>query len=214
MPGNQEEPAEICRALYPATERFWQENGIQPEFGFKILNGPPIKNAPYLFIGYQPGGGAPEWEIEKKNNTHKEWPKECEYLKATWRLATILRRIFPGEVLKDCLGTNAIFLRYKKEKDYRLGVGKKRDAIEKFCRESVGKIVDAIQPMQIVTIGFKTLETLEMFGESKIELSSEKRPLIKSRNVFGRNALGLIHLTGARPSNPEIDAISEFFKNR
>lgn len=122
-----------------------------------------------------------------------------------------MQRIFEIDLLKCCVGTNAIFLRYEDDKQYARSVGEKRKAVEHFCRDCLRQIVEAIQPQQIVTIGFKTLQ---MFGPTTKELVGAKRTIIKLGTVFDRPAIGLIHLSSGRPSNADLKAIADYFKRR
>lgn len=209
---HQDEIDRLCSDMYRETREFLQEIAFVPPFEFKILNGPPIRNAEILFVGYQPGGSKKDAEIEIAKGTHKGWPPLCEYATETWRLAPRMRAIFGAERLQRCVGTNAIFLRYPNQDCYRRHVGEKRKEIEKFCMKKVALIVEAIQPKQIVTIGFATLE---MFGASKTELLRREGTtlaLTKIGTVANRPAIGVIHLTGARPTRSELDRLADRFK--
>jgi uracil-DNA glycosylase len=201
-----------CRDLYRETKDFLEKNEINPPFGFKILNGPPIKNAEILFVGYQPGGGEKDAEEEIAKGTDRGWPPDCEYATEKWRLAPLMQRVFGVERLKRCVGTNAIFLRYPNADHYRRHIGSKRKDIENFCKDKVAVIVNAIEPKQIVTIGFAALE---MFGPTEVELKREGNgnALIKIGNVANRPALGIIHLSGARPSRSDLNRIADRFRS-
>jgi uracil-DNA glycosylase len=199
---------QICRDLYGETRDFLERNEINPPFGFKILNGPPIRNAEILFIGYQPGGSEKDAKEERTKGTDRGWPPICEYAIETWPLAPRMRQVFGAERLKRCVGTNAIFLRYPNANRYRRELSSKRNDIEKFCTEKVAIIVEAIEPKQIVTIGFATLK---MFGPTKPELISESErryALTKTGKVANREALGIIHLSGARPSRSDLTRLA------
>src|SRR5260370_12406 len=45
------------------------------DLGYRILYGPPVVRAKYLFLGYQPGGRADSRRIDQL----RSWPTECEY---------------------------------------------------------------------------------------------------------------------------------------
>jgi hypothetical protein len=201
---------EFCRGVYPKTKYFFNQNGVVPKLGFKILNGPPIRNAPYLFIGYQPGGREEDHEKEAKKGTDKGWPEICEYATETqWKLVRKMQQVFEIEVLKKCVGTNMIFLRYPNAIEYKRDVGSKRKVIEKFCKDRVCEIVEAIDPQRIVTIGF---DALQMFGPAVPEPLKNRRTLTKIGKICGRDAIGIIHLGGAWISNYEIGLLSQRFK--
>jgi hypothetical protein len=51
--------AEVCCSVYKEVEKFSRTHPLKIngcELGFRILYGPPVLYAEYLFIGYQPGG--------------------------------------------------------------------------------------------------------------------------------------------------------------
>lgn len=218
MPDANASPIKICEGLYPEAERLWSELNLKPKYGFKILNGPPIQNAEILFVGYQPGGRAEDWEEEQNiivhngRGTHKGWPLECEYATAKWRLGPKMRRVFGEDRLRQCVGTNVIFLRYPNEACYRCNIiGEQRQNIEQFCKERLETIVKAINPKRIITIGFKALE---MFGPTEPELPRNKKgALTKVGQIANRPAVGMIHLASAYPSNAELDQLADHFRS-
>lgn len=201
----------ICTDLYRETRTFLQTINFEAPLSFKILNGPPIRNAETLFIGYQPGGDEEDAKNEISKGTHLRWPPVCEYATETWPLAPKMQRIFGVGRLKQCVGTNVIFLRYSDARSYRAHVGEKQNAIEKFCKDKVEILVNAINPVRIITIGFKALE---MFGPTEIGLLRQdgKNALTKIGRIANRPAIGMIHLTGARPFSSELDRLAEHFK--
>ena len=164
---------------------------LEPPYGYKILYGPPHHKAPILFIGYNPGGDAPE------AHERDRWPSVCEYATANYKFACAIRRLFDRQFLKQCVALNGIFVRtpgsdtYKKE--FRV---ERRRSIEKFCMERVNRLVDAIDPQKIVIIGFNTLW---LFGGGNPRLRNDNRDLLREGLVAGRPAIATIHLTGARP---------------
>lgn len=219
MTKNSNKSRSEFEALYTEAANFWRSMSLQPKYGFKIFNGPPTSGAEILFIGYQPGGGHEDWQKEKRIpvhngvGTHKGWPHVCEYATAEWRLAPKMRYIFGKDRLKNCVGTNVIFLRYPNEACYRNDIGGQRKNIEQFCKERIVFIVQAIKPKRIVTVGFKALE---MFGpvETKLLRPGGRGALVKSGQIASREALGMVHLTGARPavSKDELARLAFYFQ--
>jgi hypothetical protein len=205
---NQTETDATCRRIYDDTRSFLQSINLNPPLGFKVLNGPPIRHAEILFVGYQPGGNQTDANEEIAKGTDKGWPDVCEYATAAWPLAPKMRRMFTVERLKKCVGTNVIFLRYPNAKAYVHDVKNNKIAIEQFCSAKVLDIVRAIDPKQIVTIGF---EALTMFGPVT-PLLTARRTLIKSGQVGDRSAVGILHPTGARPSVAEMTEIARWFQ--
>jgi hypothetical protein len=208
----QAEIDDRCRQIYVDARLFWESINFCPPLGFKILNGPPIRHAEILFVGYQPGGDEKAAEEEIKKETDKRWPILCEYAVESWPLAPKMRTVFSTERLKNCVGTNIIFLRYPNDLTYRRDIGNRRKDIENFCAGKVQTIIQAIQPKSIVTIGFRALE---MFGPAKplLRRRDGERVLLKAGSIAGHPAIGMLHLTGARPSKADLLQLKEWFSS-
>jgi uracil-DNA glycosylase len=121
--------------------------------------------------------------------------------------------MFGRELVERCVGTNAIFIRADSIDDYKSIVCKSNEVLPKikeFCRNCVEKMVDAIEPRLIVAIGFETLYLFGGSGGSNIDKKSEKngRVLTRTGKIFGRDALGVLHLSGARISNQDRETIA------
>ena len=54
---NQNAVEKKCCSIYSDVQEFFKTVKREPDFGFKVLNSPPIYRPRFLFIGYQPGGG-------------------------------------------------------------------------------------------------------------------------------------------------------------
>jgi hypothetical protein len=55
---DQLECERICKEVYTTTSAFYEQRKsemAERDYGYKILNGPPLAGAPVLFLGYQPG---------------------------------------------------------------------------------------------------------------------------------------------------------------
>ena len=105
--------------------------------------------------------------------------------------------MFGKELLEQCVGVNAIFVRSPTSEYYRKNVELKvRREIEKFCLLQITEIVEFLRPKTVVVMGF---ETLALFGKSKSVLKGERsqRELVRSGSVAGRQAIGTLHLSGA-----------------
>jgi hypothetical protein len=207
-------PEEIARAVYNQTRVFAPIAALRREqgMGFEILLGPPYKNPPIAFIGYQPG----EWSMTtaqaRENGYEDGWvTDECQFASADWPLAKRLREIFPKSMLAGCVGLNAVFLRAKKLDEYRKKVCfRDRQRIEDFCREQVQTLLRAIEPRNLIVIGH---ETLNLFCDGTPVLrSAAGRTLVKSGELFGQQAHAILHLSGARISNPDRCDIGRYLR--
>jgi hypothetical protein len=69
------------------------------------------------------------------------------------------------------------------------------------------EMVETLRPKMVVVMGF---ETVALFGKSKAILKNERsqRVLGKTGSVAGRQAIGPLHLSGARISTPDRVAIA------
>ena len=106
------------------------------------------------------------------------------------------------------MGVNAIFARPPSLEHYRKHVTLElRRGIEKFCLVQITEMVETIRPKMIVVMGF---ETLALFGKSKAILKNEssQRVLVRTGSVAGRQAIGTLHLRGARISTLDRAAIA------
>lgn len=196
------------RAIYLEALAFFDQIPRSHNYGFKILYAPPVYQPPILFVGYQPGGGADDFERETARGSDKSWPAACEYATESWRLAKQMRQMFGRGFLEQCMGINAIFLRSPTVDDYKRSLAKDiRAQVENFCLTRVNQIIEATDPKKIVAIGF---DTLKLFSESEPDLTNEKgRTLTKMGKIGGRSAVATLHLSGAQISNVDRDRIRD-----
>jgi hypothetical protein len=199
----------LCRRIYIKTKDIYETIPDGPgKLGFQILYGPPFREAPILFIGYQPGTGLKSPEEEREYGSEDGWPSVCEFATENWVLAKKMQRMFGRELLQKCVGVNAIFVRSPSLEHYRKHVTLElRRKIEKFCLVQITEMVETLCPKMVVVMGF---ETLALFGKSKSILISEgsQRVLAKTGSVAGREAIGTLHLSGALISTPDRAAIA------
>jgi hypothetical protein len=198
-----------CKEIYREAQTFFDQISYSRNYGFKILNGPPLFQPPILFIGYQPGGGSLDFKEEIARGSDKHWPPTCEYATETWTLARRMRPMFGQKFLAQCVGMNAIFLRSPSvDDDYKRDFDKTtRARIEEFCLPRVCQIVEVIDPIKILAIGF---DTLRLFGPTNAEFKNKKeRTLTLAGQIAGRRAIATLHLSRAHISNPDRDTIRD-----
>jgi hypothetical protein len=192
----------IAKQVYAEAADFFRRLTPAPAYGYKILNGPPLSPLPILFVGYQPGGAAPEDYSDR-------WPPVCQHATANWPLAQRMRQLFDKSLLEQCCGVNAIFVRapnndaYGKQYDRTL-----RAEIAEFCLPRVVRIVEALEAeTTIVAIGH---DTLRLFGHTEPRRESAAgRLLTITGRVADHDAIAMLHLTGARISAQDFRTISE-----
>jgi hypothetical protein len=164
--------------------------------GYRVMYGPPLERAPILFIGYQPGG-------DQRTDDHRgreqsgAWPALSDYATEAWTLARNMQSMFGIDLLRRCIGLNAIFFRSPNIAVYatEVSLARRRDAAA-FCVGQAKRIIEALRPKLVVTIGFKTLE---LFSEGRPALSNaHSRTLLIESCIAGMPAIGTLHLSGCR----------------
>jgi hypothetical protein len=200
----QDQIDQHCLRLYDETRAFKPiaDLCLTPgaRMGFEILMGPPYKNAPLLFIGYQPGDWLDGPQAARAKGYESSWvTKTCQYAHEEWLLARRMRKMFgryPG-LLERSVGLNAVFVRARGIDEYKTQVAADtRKLIEEFCLEKVRAIVELIEPLKIVVIGFSTME---VFRESvRTTNTIGPRRILGRGRVFGRPAFVTPHLSAAR----------------
>lgn len=212
----QREADEVCCRIYDETREFYFSElkpALKDDPGYQILYGPPLFQTPVLFVGYQPGNGTKNPFEEREYGTEDGWPERSEFVTECWPLAMALRRIFNKDFIEKCVGTNVIFVRASDVKTYGKFDKNLRAKIREFCKPRVELMVKAIQPKLIVAIG---LATLDLFGPSEETLRGaahgargKSSALIKKGKIAGREALAVMHLSGARIPRQDRKAIAD-----
>lgn len=202
---------QVCRKVYEETRVFYAEKAPQlgdAAYGFRVLYGPPLTNAPILFIGFQPGGSTQSAEQGLKDGEHEGWPMRCEYAVAPWRLASRLREIWDIPTLERCTGLNAIFFRAPSITAWNGISPKLRSEIEAFSLARAARVTRALAPQRIVIIGLGTFDRLT---RGYPELVSDHRVLVKRGELWGAPAFGIVHVSGARVSRNDIAKLKGYF---
>ena len=181
--------------------------------GYEIMYGPPIMKPPMLLIGFQPGGDNSDVsQSPVGSNDGRPWPSISEYgdLNQKYRLAINMRKAFGQQFLAACTGLNVIFLRASGQGSYTkmvpLDVRREFEALGKRVSTT---LVETLRPRLILFLGFKSMET---FTSSKnvVLRSGKGRSLLAASAVAGVPAFGMLHPTGARPSNEDLGCIGRF----
>ena len=197
----------VCREVYQETQRFYAEREHllgQAAHGFDILHGPPVVNAPFLFIGYQPGGTLENRPMGQPT----QWPETCVYSTAKWPLARRLREM-QSIPLSECTGLNAIFFRAPSAKQWSRVPDELRGEVEGFSLRQAERIARALAPQRIVFIGLSTFHMLTRGGIAAY--GSKGSVLVRKGDVWGAPAFGIVHLSGARVSKEDRTRLNGFF---
>jgi len=172
----------------------------------------------YLFLGHQPGGGADSVRIDQL----RSWPTECEYgldkrdlRNAGWEhpaLALKMQRVWGIPILKKSTGLNVIFFRAPNLEEWRRLETGLRIELEKFSSERARRIIETLQPKHLVVIGLEIFRRLDPSATSG--LVHNGRRLVEQGEIWGVTAFGIIHLSGARLSGDDLNAIRAYFGER
>ena len=178
--------------------------------GYHIMYGPLNSRPPILFVGYQPGGNQRTADhcLGKPDSVP---PKICYYATEDWPLASWMKQMWGKAYLERCTGLNAIFFRSPKIAVYEKEVSRDvRQSAAEFCLPRVERMINAIEPRGVVFIG---LQSLKLFGETKVELTNSKgRTLVESGRIGAIGAYSTLHLSGARISSVDRKSIAEFIR--
>ena len=202
----------ICADIYIKTAAYYAH--LAPHLGdqalgYKILYSPPIIDAPFLFMGFQPGGSLSDAQVGKRDGERTGWPTMNEYAKASWKLAVKARRIWGERLLRTSVGLNRVFFRAPGRDEWSLLPSYWRNHAEDFSGIHCKAIIAALRPRRIVIFG---LHSVPEFIPGRDTLRSGKRRLVQDGCLWGIPASAVIHPTGARLSATDEELISGHFR--
>ncbi|HQV04664.1 MULTISPECIES: hypothetical protein [unclassified Novosphingobium] len=199
----------IYSEAFADTHAFYREHhqGLCDR-GYYLMYGPLLDAPPILFVGYQPGGDQTDPELHLREPVH-DLPAVSYYATDDWKLAVVMRKLWGRELMAASTGLNAIFFRSPRVSVFEREVASPlRRRIEAHCLPIVEALVEAMEPRLVVAIGFRTLE---LFGPTLPALSSPNgRVLVRSGRIGKHQAIGTLHLSGARISAVDLSAIGSF----
>ena len=202
------EPMKIYRETLKETHEFYRDNykGLA-NHGYSIAYGPVYSRPPVLFLGYQPGGRHTTEQHLTLLPTETP-PSTSYYATDGWPLASNMRTMWPHGLLARATGLNAIFFRSPSIDEFSTISRDTLRRAKNFSVPRASKLIEAIDPIVIVGIGFATLR---LFGEAEPVLCNGRgRTLIRQGVIAGRPAFGTLHLSGARISTADRQAIADF----
>ncbi len=199
----------ICRDIYSETRV--QYDSVKPDLGsaalgFRILYGPPAIAAPYVFLGFQPGGT----KDESDEGQHDGWPDRSWYASSKAPLARQLRYIFAIDTVRHS-GLNMIFFRARNLAAWDSIPPKLKTELERFSLERVERLIAALQPQHLIVIGLRTFRQLTQ-GDGVTVLRGKRGNRLVVQGAFGgRLTSGIVHLSGARVSGEDRELLKGFF---
>lgn len=184
------------------------------EHGFQGFYSPVVHHPELMVLGLNPGGSKDDFDIADCENI----PDIHSYYQYNYPLAKKMRNIFEGPlepILKNSVKTNVIFFRSKNMNEwYRLTPAIREEA-EKFCNQKVSELITTLKPKRLLLEGFGAYHiahnVLNLNNQTK-KFIALKRNLIIHNEKDDLKIIGIIHPTGARPSNKEWEIIKEEVK--
>jgi hypothetical protein len=199
---------EIVRAIEAETHDYYRRHHADfRDRGYHVMYGPPIRGAPILFAGYQPGGPQ-RTDDHRRSAGAGAWPALPYYATEDWPLALRLQAMFGTELLRRCTGLNAVFFRSPKIATYanEVSVARRRDAAI-FSVERATRLIAALGPKLVVAIG---LTSFRLFGPTTSSLANARgRTLLIEGAIAGVPAIGTLHLSGARIASIDRNAMAD-----
>ncbi|MDQ0323700.1 hypothetical protein QO002_005907 [Pararhizobium capsulatum DSM 1112] len=199
----------ICRKIYEETRSRYAElaPGLgSAALGFRILYGPPVVRAPYMFIGFQPGG----WKDESYEGQHDSWPDQSWHANAKAPLAKKLQHVFAIQSVEHT-GLNMIFFRAPTMEAWHSVPPGLRRELEKFSFERVQRIIAVLRPQHLVVIGLATFKQLTKTKGQTALLGQKGNRLAVEGEFGGYRASGIVHLTGVHVSKHDLERLKAFF---
>jgi len=163
-------------------------------------------------MGYQPGGGSEAHH--QYLHCQENPPDTLEYLnRGQERLwDEIAALINDDQLLKNCVGMNAIFFRSPTIRAWRNIDPHLRANLTQFSLDSTRSIVEAMRPRLIIMIGFATMYLFRPRPTCADLYTVDNRVLVKSSELFDIPALAVLHLTGAWIRQPHRVALRKFIR--
>jgi hypothetical protein len=201
----------VVRSVYSNTNRLWEEVrhhlSKNQDHGFKILYGPPRLEPVTLVIGLQPGGDVTHVQAAELEQA----PARNEYLDESWPLALELRKRFSETVLRDVVGTNAVFFRSPSWADWQRIEQRPRERLEAFCVGENRRLIRAMRPKQILLLGWDALHVMGGSGFRELVATGPRtgRPrrkrLLQAGKIEGIPAFAIPHPSAAWKNPPVTD---------
>lgn len=215
--------------LYRQVQQCWENNQDElprtRNLKFGIFYSPVLYRPTLMIVGANPGFDTDDdTTCPPSENLFYENPPPEGRNPDHWKIALKLRELFQGaqhkEILRDSVVTNLLFFKSRclsKDRNVDRCQGwrdnpnaKARREIEVYCRNKVEEIVSRLNPTRILILGMTTWDKLAGGKEIRLAVRSKGNVrLAVMGTVFNKNALGIIHPTGARTSSVEREEIAE-----
>lgn len=196
----------ITRDVYDFWLTLSKQNTLIEKNGFSVFYSPLIFRPKYLFIGINPGGKYKENEKSfNPGDIIYEIPKKHDYISESYDLANAMKSLFSNDEIRNSVKFNFYYFRSSSANE--LYSFKEFKQIYKYCSDKTLKILEYLQPENIITEGlsiYDSLKTLMKFDSNSIVLKDPKLNkfrLIEISTKEYQKLIGLIHPSGSRTRN-------------
>lgn len=210
---NTEHARAVCQRVYSETSAFYQEHHrkLSEDVKYTILYGPPLVRAPLLILGEQPGG--------RGGREPTTWDNDPPFVAASWPYASVARKIWDIEVLRESVGLNMNFFHARDRAEWAKIAGEHRGTFENFCRPRAIEIVKALNPQIVLAVGSTAFEAItgKKLRDTKALLKGNNdRTLVAAGPVVDDSDVcvyGVVHLSNRfqRPDDGEAERMHCFF---
>lgn len=216
-----EETKEWSENFTEEVYREWKENYSEVETGIKTFYTPVTENPPLMIIGYNPGGDKASFQKDKQRFENGDFsnPEKSELLTKEYPLARKFRnKIFQDHtnILEEAVKFDLIFFRSKKASYLKDQLGEDYQEVLDYCYDRSEEVIEKLQPETILLYGISTYDKFqENFQEDFKQLETVKSSS-NNRRIFCKGEwrdikiFGIIHPSGAYPSNEELGTVQEF----
>lgn len=186
----------------------------QLKHGYSVFYSPVKLNPDLMIIGVNPGGSNEDFNREKALLV----PTEHEYITENYPIAKKTKGLFESigkiKTLDNSIKLNLNFFRSKDMAEWKETDSQIRKELESFCRDKVMEIINTLKPRIIIAEGVG--ETYPKLKELLSNPQDEKEVKgINDRNIYMScdsdqcKLIGIIHVSGARVSNDELNLIGK-----
>ena len=194
----------------------WKNDYSFSKSGFAVFYSRPRLNPDLLILGFNPGGDENAFDLKRDSRL----PDFHDYFQdgdGDYRLAQKMRGLFKDidkeETLKNSVKLNLIFFRSTDKNQWNQINRPLRQEMEKYCLSKVREVIKVLNPKVILTEGIQTFQILHanlpQASPPQFESINGRRAMFAKSNFSGIPLLGIIHLSGARPSEEEMQSIKK-----
>ncbi len=187
--------------------------------GFAVFFSPVPETTPLLILGLNPGGDINDF----READARKIPETHDYLLWNYPLARAMRGLFErmgeADLLKASVKSNLLFFRTPTFSAWRELPAPLRDRLTVFCDDAVREMVDKLRPRTILLEGMSTFDRFRAMGSpgDTFRIARELRPAGRRRVYVSAmrgptRVIGILHLSGARPSAQDLREIEKALK--